>query len=401
MQHSFRIYLFLLLALIVAIVAIDATRKKPLNWEPTYALGDKIPLGLYVLDHEIDSLFGNSIHRCDSTPFEYIKYDKSKKTYLFIHNYAYIDDASINALLPLVEKGSTAFISSDGFPNFLLDTLHANTRYQYFASGNLWDKDTLHLSLTSRSYKERRYPLSPFFGKYAFEELDTTTTSALGYMHYADRLKYIGFVRIKFGKGEIFLHNQPAVFTNYSLLGNNNLSKYAAYSLSYLPKDQSIVWFVKGQMKKESEAKIDTALGVIFNYPALRAAWLIFLYGLVVFIFFRAKRMQRVIPITKPLQNTTLDFVQTIGNLYFQKGDATNITEKKIIYFLDKIRRKYYIDTHILDENFIRKLHLKSGKEIQLIEKIVWFIQWFKKNNQATEKELLRLNELMEGFWEK
>lgn len=401
MQRSLRIYLFVLLALIIVIVAIDSTRKKPIDWRATYGLSDKIPLGLYVFDHEIDSLLGNTVYRCDSTPFEYVKHDKNRKTYLFIHNYAYIDDASINALLPLIDKGNTLFISSNGFPKFLLDTLQANTRYQYFSSNNLWEKDTLFVSLAAKQWHATRYPLSPVFGKYLFQEVDTATTSALGYMHYADNTQYIGFVRIKFGKGEVLLHNQPVAFTNYALLGNHDMAEYAAQSLSYLPKNQSVVWFVKGQLKKENEAKIDTALGVMFNYPALRAAWLIFLYGLIVFIFFRAKRTQRVIPIIKPLQNTTIDFAQTIGNLYFQKGDATNITEKKIIYFLDKVREKYYIDTRTLGENFVRKLHLKSGKNPDLIEKIVWFIQWFEKNKQANENDLLRINELMEEFWEK
>ena len=93
-------------------------------------------------------------------------------------------------------------------------------------------------------------------------------------------------------------------------------------------------------------------------------------------MIFNAKRRQRVIPIIKPLPNTTVDFTKTIGNLYYQEGNHQNLIDKKIIYFLERVRNEYLIDTAVLDENFIKKLHAKTGKDIKDIEHLVYLINY-------------------------
>lgn len=399
MNRQLRIYLFALIALTVVVFLIDSGRKKPLNWSPTYNLNDKIPLGLYVLDHEIDSLLEHSVKRYDKTPYEYLDETENNhaETYLFINARPLIDNQSLNQLLDKVKKGNTLFISAEVFPHQLLDTLEVQEAYEFYRP-QFFQKDTIELQLTQPDWHET-YTLTPVFGQKRFSLIDTATTSVLGFSLYQETVRYISFVKINLGKGTVFLHNQPAAFSNHSLLAQSELSVYAARTLSYLPSNTPVVWFVQGQRQTEAR-KARTALSVVFQYPALRAAWLIFLYGLLLFIFFRAKRTQRVVPIIKPPANTTVEFTQTIGNLYYQEGDTANIVQKKIVYFLDKIRKRYYLDTQKLDDTFIQKLHLKSGKEIKLIENIVHFIQWFERNNTAHQTDLIRLNEFLEEFWD-
>lgn len=400
MSKSLKIYFAVFVALIVVVVLIDSTRKKPVNWSPTYRLEDKIPLGLYVLDQEIAALTGQPVMHYDLTPYEYFRENKQKKlhdeTFLIINNYAFMDNESVDAIMKLVSKGSTLLLSSDGFSKHLLDTLNVETRYE-FLKGDLLKRDSINLSLTNEKWKGKFFPLSPIAGEYSFSDVDSKTTTALGYMTYPNENKYINFIRVRFGKGFVYLHNQPVVFTNFSLLSKTVVSEYVANVLSYLPKGKPVVWLVKDQTNGTG-AK--TTLGVIFNYPPLRYAWLIFLYGLLLFIFFHAKRKQRIVPVIKPLRNTTVEFTQTIGNFYFQEGDVSNIQGKKIIYFLDRIRNKYYLDTQKLDDAFIRKLQTKSGKELNLVTQIVNLIQQYDKTKTATEKDLILLNELLEKFFD-
>lgn len=417
MNRSLRIYFMALLLLIVVVFLIDSGRKKPLNWSPTYMLDDKIPLGLYVLDHEIDSLFQGNITRYHRTPYEYFQQRKQemdsfadsialkeesdhqppKETFLMIGNspLGQGDQASIEHLLKRVEKGSTLFFSAKQIPWMLIDTLGVDWNFTYLEP-QIGKKDTIRLSLTHPEWK-KQYLLSPAFGQQRFSKLDTATTSVLGFMHFPDSSKYLSFIKIRLGEGSVFLHTQPAVFSNYSLLSTPDLSEYASQVLSYLPNNEPVIWFVKGQMKS---GKATTALSVIFRYPSLRALWQTFLYGMILFIFFRAKRRQRVIPIIKPLHNTTVEFAKTIGNLYYQEGDVGNIVQKKILYFLDRVRNRYYIDTEKIDDAFIEKLCLKSGKNKKLIQNIVHFIRWYGEKRSANETDLIRLNEFIEDFWE-
>ncbi|MDR2816431.1 MAG: hypothetical protein LBB62_06995 [Proteiniphilum sp.] len=416
MNKTLKIYLLVFAVLIAVMVAIDLTREKPPDWSPTYYLDEKNPLDLYVLNREANRLFNDSVIRYDRNPFEYFQRQDSlnikKETYLFVREYLYIDDALANKILNAVKQGSTLFIASDGFPSYLTDTLQATCDYVSYGNPvefnsnadenmgtlqfNAGDRPELKLRFSNEAWSGKEYSYSPVFGQYAFVSADAVSATALGYMAFPDESEYINFMEFRFGKGKIFLHNQPVIFSNYSLLSNETLQEYAERVLSYLP-DQPVVWFVESQQNDGGKGK--TSLSVIFNYPALRMTWLIFLYGLIVFVFFTAKRKQRVVPVIKPLQNTTVEFAQTIGNLYFQEGDISDIARKKIIYFLDRVRRTYNIDTQLPEDKLTDRLHLKSGKDMELIGEILSLIREVERQNRCSKQELIRLSTLIDCFW--
>ena len=224
-----------------------------------------------------------------------------------------------------------------------------------------------------------------------FNKIDTLNTIVLGYQE-VNKKKYINFIKVAHRQGFFYLHTQPACFTNYHLLKDNH-SKYTENVVSYIPKGK-LLWFVKDQ---NGEIASDSPMRFILSQPALKWAWLLSLIGILVFMIFNAKRRQRVVPIITPLPNTTLDFTKTIGNLYYQEGDHQNIVDKKIIYFLERIRNEYLIDTSILDDNFIKKLHQKSGKKLEDIEKVVRLINYQRKSyNQSIEEDLIEINNAIE-----
>lgn len=114
-------------------------------------------------------------------------------------------------------------------------------------------------------------------------------------------------------------------------------------------------------------------------------------------MLFNAKRKQRVVPIIKPLENTTVDFAKTIGNLYYQEGDHTTIIDKKIIYLLEKIRNEYLIDTTKLDADFIKKFQQKTGKSHFDIERMVFLINTHRRSpHNSIEDDLININNAIE-----
>jgi hypothetical protein len=119
------------------------------------------------------------------------------------------------------------------------------------------------------------------------------------------------------------------------------------------------------------------------------------------FMIFNAKRKQRIVPIINPLPNTTVDFTKTIGNLYYQEGDHTTIIDKKIIYFLERVRNEYLMDTTKLDADFVKKLHQKSGKDYFIIEKAVFLINNHRKSpHTSIEDDLVEINKALEKVFE-
>ena len=390
-----KINIVLLVLLIAAIVVIDSNRPKPIDWTPSYSFEDKIPFGIFVFNWEIKTLLKDQkIHRFDMTPYEYFdrKFDydtlvndyRIKGTFLSISKMANFDEASITELCTFVNHGNNAFISSEMIPNALLDSLNLKMDSEYRYSDSIFNW------VANEKLGNQKYKITEGVNNNYFSKIDTLNTTVLGYQN-GDSTR-VNFIKVNYKTGAFYLHTQPVAFTNFHLLKGNH-HEYAEKILSYIPKGE-VFWVIQNQT---GEVISDSPMRYILGQPALKWAWYIFLIGMLVFILFNAKRKQRVVPIIKPLTNTTIDFTKTIGNLYYQEGDHNNIIDKKIIYFLEKIRNEYLIDTHRLDDDFIKKLHHKSGKKLEDIENVVSLIKAYRKNNYLSiEDDLLQINNAIE-----
>jgi hypothetical protein len=398
MQKSLKIYIAILITLLLVIVIIDISKPIPINWAATYDTKDKIPFGLYVLDKEIPSILEDRrLKKLDFTPYEYFhtQYanDSSETlqvegTVLRISEFSDLDKSSSSELLNFASRGNSVFLSMKDFPKVILDSLKLaiNGEYQY--------ADNIFNWLANPKLGTQKFKLVEGIGNNYFSKIDTTNTKVLGFQS-GDSTR-VNFIKVKYKAGNFFLHTQPAAFTNFHLLKKNNF-EYAEKVFSYLPK-ADVIWYTKNQ---NGEKISRSPLRFIFSQPALKAAWFLFLIGMLLFMIFNAKRRQRVVPIIKPLQNSSIDFTKTIGNLYFQEGEHGNLIDKKIIYFLDKIRSQYLLETTILDDNFIKKLHQKSGKNLVEIQNIVFMINHHRKNNfESVESDLIELNSAIERLFE-
>lgn len=395
MDKSLKIYVALLVLLLSVIVIIDINAPKPINWTPTYSLSDKNPLGMYVFNEEIDSLLKDrKIEKINITPYEYLEplydYDslvntyEAKGTFLIINGFSVLDSESITELFYFADHGNDVFISMKSFPDQLLDSLKVaiGTDFEYTDKSKLW--------MANPALGETKYPLKEGIGNTYFSKIDTLNTTVLGYQGNKD--KNINFIKVPYKNGNFYLHSQPATFTNFHLLKDSHY-EYASKVLSYLPK-QDVYWYTKDIYGNSIS---QSPLRFIFSEPALKSAWYLLLLGFVVFIIFNAKRKQRIVPIIKPLENTTIDFTKTIGNLYFQEGNHDTIMDKKIIYFLDKIRQDYLLDTNVLDDQFIKKLQLKTGKNLEDIKRVVYLINHHRKGHfESVESDLIELNSIIE-----
>ncbi len=395
MSKSIKIYIALLVILLIAIIYFDATKPKPIDWTPTYDVNDKKPLGLYVFDKEINTVLKNQkLEKINVSPYEYFyyKYDedtlinnyKIKGTFLSISEYSDIDDQSIAELCNFVSHGNSAFISSKVIPNSLLDSLKLKM------NSEVKIKDTVLNWVANKNLGNKKYKFSTNVNDNYFSKIDTLNSAVLGYQQ-GDSTR-INFIKVPWINGNFYLHSQPAAFTNYYLLKENH-SDYAQKVLSYIPKGD-VFWHIKNQT---GEKISNSPLRFIFANTALKWAWYIGIIGILIFMIFNAKRKQRIVPIIEPLRNSTIDFTKTIGNLYYQEGNHDDIINKKIIYFLEKIRNEYLLDTTILKEDFIKKLHQKSGKSLVDIQKVVFLINAYRKSpHTSIEDDLVQINKAIE-----
>lgn len=396
MSRTLRIYIILLILLFVGAFAIEFSRPKQIDWTQTYNESHKKPYGTYILYNELQNLFTKSqVEDIKNTPYEYFDdlYDFEDSTYLTTGNYLFIDrfvdtdQVSSEELLYFAKDGNNIFISSNYPPEIFKDSLNFDVKNDYDFKGKS------QLSFANKQFKNDSITIEKGLNNIYISEVDSSITTVLGYQKF-DSISRINFVKMKWGKGNIYIHLQPAVFTNYQLLKKDN-RKYAAAALSYLPED-TIYFDSRNKSNKELG---DSIMRYILKQPALKWAWFMALITLMFFMFFNAKRKQRVVKVIKPLENTTVAFTKTIGNLYYETKDHDNLIDKKITYFLEYIRRVYYLDTQLLDEKFIKFLSLKSGKDKVETKKLIDLITYLRAKRACTENDLLRLNKAIEDFY--
>ncbi|MCD0471669.1 DUF4350 domain-containing protein [Flavobacterium sp. JAS] len=402
MDKNIKIYIAILVFVLALTLIADRDQAKPIDWSPTYSVNDKIPLGLYVFDKEIHGVLKHQkVEKIATvTPYEFLdsKYDddtlvenyKIKGTFLNISEASTIDDQSVTELFYFVSHGNNAFLSMKDFPKQLLDSLKIECNSDFQNAHNY----TTQFWLANKKVNPKKYTLTEGMGDIYFSKIDTLKTIVLGYQGNKNQPKQkdINFIKVPYKNGYFYLHTQPAAFTNFHLLKADH-AQYAESVLSYLPKGD-VFWYTKAI---NDERISQSPLRYIFSQPALKWAWYLSLIGILIFIIFNAKRKQRIVPILKPLPNLTVDFTKTIGNLYYQEGDHDNIIDKKIIYFLERIRNEYLMDTTKLDDDFIKKLHYKTGKSETDIQELVFLINEHRKSYHGSlEEDLIRINNAIE-----
>jgi hypothetical protein len=394
MNKKLTIYIVLLVAVIGILILIDASRPKPIDWTPTYSVKDKIPFALFVFNKEAAGLFkGEKIEKLKVTPYEYFNqlYDYETKRYsengsfISIGEQVSIDNESVKELMYFADHGNTVFLSAKDFPQSLLDTLGLKM------NGGFSIKDSIALSLDKPSAKKHYF--NEGIGLTYFDSIDTKAVKILGYQEFS-KVKRANFIQVPFGNGIFLLHTQPAVFTNFHLLKGDHY-QYTEGVLSYIPQGK-VYWYSKQFTNEEDPS--NNQLRYILSQPALKWTMWLGIIAFLIFLLFNAKRKQRVIPEIVPLKNTTVDFAKTIGNLYFQEGNHHTIIEKKIIYFLEHIRNEYHIDTYSLDDVFIEKLHLKTGKPVADIEKTVSLIKKHRHQFESSEADVIAINKAIENL---
>ncbi|MUU77563.1 DUF4350 domain-containing protein [Winogradskyella endarachnes] len=396
MDKRSKIALYIIGAVIVFMMIAEIAKPKALNWRNSYSAADKIPLGCFVLFNELETFSKGDVLVSKQSVYEYLKDQEfsEPKSLMLINNLVSFDNEESNALMKFVEDGNTVFISSSYFYGNVLDTLNVSVQKQYtdiyrkeaknkFTSPHLQDNNRLYKDVIENSF---------------FESIDTLKTTVLGTLTSKNEddedETHANFIKVDFGKnnGQFILHTNPFAFTNYHLLNDNE--NYAATVLSYLPKQQ-IIW---DNNYKSGRKIITSPLRFILSNSALKWAFYISMFGLILFVIFRGKRTQRIIPVIKKLDNATVDFTRTIGELYYQHGNFTNIIQKKIQYFLEHIRTRYYLETNQFNSKFIDNLAAKSSNTKEETKNLVDYIVFLKSKPYHTEQDLIELNKKIEHF---
>lgn len=387
-------YIAYLTLLVLLLGALFLSKSKQYDWTVTLSHEDKDPYGTYALHQLLPTVVNSPVINSYQTLYELKDSLSHGENIIVIASSFGPAKEDTEMLLNFIKEGGSALISANYFFGVFADTLGLTTSDFYFEGENtleLNDTTSLHfvspIMDSTRQFNFRMANINQYIS-----DVDSVEATTLVENDHHQPVT----VKINLGKGLLLVNCTPMAFTNIHLLNAQN-HEFASALLSYLPPVKTIrtEYYHVGRMETATPLRF-----VLTNEP-LRWAYYLTIISLLLFMIFEAKRKQRIIPVIKPLQNSTLEFVATIGNLYFQQGDHKNIAEKKIQFFFEQIRQHYWVSTQHRDEGFMSTLIRKSGVPEMTVRDLMAQIQSISSKDKISAEELMKLNKALEKFNQK
>ncbi|MES2425782.1 MAG: DUF4350 domain-containing protein [Bacteroidota bacterium] len=385
-MRDFKTYLIIASLLLVTYVVVQYNKPAPVSWQPTLYYGDKIPFGTYVFYHQLNNLFPQAkVINTNKSLYSLFSNNLPPGNYIIVAKRIKITKTDFDALIKYVKAGNTVFITAFDWGGYWGEGLKLESGTEGTA------KNTFLNFTNPQLKKEDYYRFDKEISRQYFSQFDTTRATVIS-KNSAGNANYLSY---KFNKGTLLLCANPALFSNYSLLTTQG-AEYAERALSYLPIKQNLYW---DEYQNHDTEGNNSPMRVFLNNPSLQWAYYLSLFLLFIYIIFEVKRRQRIIPVIEPLKNSTIDFVNVVGRVYYEKRDNTNIAIKKILYLLSHLREKYQLKTNKLDNEFINNLAAKTGITIPFARELIDYINYLGQQTKVTDHELIVFNQLIEKFY--
>jgi hypothetical protein len=401
-------------------------RTKQYNWDETYNPASEEPYGTSLLSKLLTDYFPNEeLHVVRDSFVSSLPLsagDSAHANYVFTGAAMYLRPSDVKRLLNFVANGNQAVISTRILPFDLMFELYYEECDSIWWDGLSAMQDTTvtanfeHSDLSMRqgtqyAFRDRFgaaiYPWK-YFEEFYFCGLEEGLVP-IGRMN--DSL--INFAQRPYGEGNFYLHTTPIAFTNYNMVREGNL-EYIDRVFSHL-EEGPIYWDeYSGVSERMGQAandrsrygenfrrslSSDSPLQFILSKPPLTWAWYLLLAGVLLYMFFLSRRRQRVIPILRKNVNTSLEFLSTIGHLYFLQNNHKELALQKMQYFRNFVREKYQLQGLNLDEEYKQKLIQRSEVDADTVNKVLLMHNNIKGAGIVTENTLIEFHQAMEQFY--
>jgi hypothetical protein len=287
---------------------------------------------------------------------------------LFVGNRFGLQNREIDTILNRVKEGSDLFISYNDLTENLIQRFFKSYEisYDHADSVNIFiqrNKFPMYYIYQNDTLAHEWKAFS------AIQPIDSNYQSLSSFMEMSN------FIRIKLGKGSILLHTNPEVFFNYQLKRTEGY-RYTSFVLNNLSKEKAVYLLELGRLLDEEildDSAMDNAEGdaeradssylkFILKSPAFMVALGLTFLGLILFMLFRAKRMQPIVPYLPKKKNMSLAFAETITSIYLAKQHPLGILQVQRKNFYDAVNKHFFVDISRREEDREREIRILAEK---------------------------------------
>ena len=370
-------FLIFIVGFLVLVFLLELSAPSMFVWLPTFSHYDKQPFGCEVFDSLMKKSVpaGYEVTRKTLSQLEREGYGKKPHAFLIQSIDFNPSPTDLRALDRLLKAGNKVFIAMSSItPDSLYPDLQLTISGQYGFSpmqvkasieNQSIPYDTLVFS-RQLPYQEKEYHVySAMTGNsVAVEGKATCDTLVKCWVPEEESDSTEGpwvprVVKIKRGKGELFVSCDPLLMTNYGILDTqiNGLIFRLMSQFRGLPIIRTEAYTPQSEINEETPLRF-----WLQNEPLRWAAYLT-IAGLLLFCVFYARRRQRVIPVVEEPKNRSIEFVKLIGTLYYQKHINHDLLQKKYAYFTETLRRLMMVDVEDTEtrKDDVAQIALRAG----------------------------------------
>lgn len=390
MKGSRWFIVFIVLFLLVTF-AVEYHLPKQFVWIPTFSHYDKQPFGCALFDSLVSTSMPLGYQLSKKTFYQLEQEDTTQRRgILVIASELDLSELDVKGLLKMAERGNKIMLVSTDFGNYLEDTLAIRAISDKFSlaalkkqATSMLKKDSICWLGDSLVYSQRIFQFYPLIcDSYVWTdplrgEVLAKNMKMKEKRIYADKSDSVPAVIIqgwvamtyRWGRGELIFASTPLLFTNYGMLDGKNAT-YLFRILSRM-KDLPVVR-TEGYMKETAQEQ-QSPFRYFLSQRPLRWALYLTMITIVLFMLFTARRRQRAIPVIPEPQNKSLEFIELIGTLYYQKKEHADLVRKKFIYLAEVLRKDIQVDIEEVadDERSFHRIAQKTGMESEEIERFI------------------------------
>lgn len=402
-------YVYIFLAIIIGAIAFRqfSNGNEETDWRDSYHYERTIPYGTKVLEDQIQHFFLEGYVPAYSLALLKDGAIPSPSCYMMITDKWNASDSEIDSILSYVSEGETAIIAAEQLPEHTWKSLNLKhdeylLLFQQFAPEAF---DSLHLHF----YHEDPYhslSQSPPFPSLHFKRLPSM--QFIPETAYSDSINiqllvtdFEGQVfgwKMPWGEGALIVILCPKIFTNYYLLYEESY-KWVERIFQEVPQEALVIWDRQYQPDPAIAIRRKGSLNYFLSQPTLKWAFWIGVGSILLIVLLLLKRHQKAIPVIAPLSNTTVEFAELIGQLYYEQGDHKGLAHKKIQHWRNDVYKRFHLTAKELDEEFMQELAKRSGLSLALIGATCQAVQMAEMTDAFSRKDLLRLCEAIDQFY--
>jgi len=369
------------------------------RWVETFSAADSEPFGGKAMHVLLEEQAGVEVTSSFKTLYELTSGpDSLTGNLLIIASYMGLTPEDWTALKTYVEAGHTVLIASRSIGDTARKELGLEWNNLIGLSPDSLMRGKFNEPEVEVSFNRKGYPAKSFRvpGSAVLQYLEADSSASHKVWARNEEGKIV-FMEYPMGKGQLFISPNPQLLTNVYCL-DTAVNGFSAGLLSVFPRGEDIVhieYYQLGRGKSQSRMRF------ILSEAPLKWAWFLTLFTLFIFVFFEARRRQRIIPLTKPVRNTSLEFTQTLGQLYYTaRHDHQKLIAKRINYFYQHVARRYHIFLKSVDEDQVAQLAQLSGKDPEKLNRLIRVVRQADENQGLDDAFLKELEELLYWFYQ-